>query len=86
MFLSNGMLFTTKDQDNDRLPGIGNNCAVVHKGAWWYNQCGNAHLNGVYRDQAHREGDTTGVYWRTFANTPFISLKRVSMKIKPKRV
>ncbi|XP_048738138.2 angiopoietin-1-like [Ostrea edulis] len=41
----NGMMFTTKDRDNDRHP---NQCASEHFGGWWYNVCHDAYLNGLY--------------------------------------
>ncbi|XP_033646890.1 ficolin-2-like [Asterias rubens] len=42
----NGMMFTTKDKDND-LWGM-MNCAVTRKGGWWYNNCYDTNLNGMY--------------------------------------
>ena len=48
----NGMMFTTRDRDNDILSGI--NCASDWlRGGWWYNSCTNINLNGDY------EGDVT---------------------------
>ena len=49
----NGMYFTTKDRDNDKLSR--GNCARRKKGAWWYHYCFNSHLNGAY--------DTHNLYW-----------------------
>ena len=54
----NGMMFTTRDQDNDRSNG---NCAFDHhRGGWWYNSCTRTNLNGNY------EGDIsptlTGIF------------------------
>ena len=41
----NGMKFTTLDQDND----LGSkNCAVIFSGGWWFENCHNANLNGLY--------------------------------------
>ena len=46
-----GMMFTTRDRDNDRY---GANCASdAFRGGWWYLGCGYINLNGDY------EGDVT---------------------------
>jgi hypothetical protein len=41
----NGQRFTTRDRDNDNYP---DNCAVYYNAAWWYDDCFDANLNGVY--------------------------------------
>ncbi|XP_061176991.1 angiopoietin-2-like [Saccostrea echinata] len=41
----NGSHFSTKDQDNERSS---RNCATQYHGAWWYWDCLNSNLNGVY--------------------------------------
>ena len=53
-----GMMFTTRDRDNDRNP---NNCASGwHRGGWWYSNCAYINPNGNY------EGDVsptdTGIF------------------------
>ena len=36
-FVANGEMFSTADNDNDSYPT--GNCALSHKGGWWYNYC-----------------------------------------------
>lgn len=42
----NNMMFTTKDQDNDKL--LQGNCAELYPSGWWHNRCHCANPNGVY--------------------------------------
>ena len=54
MAYHNGMKFTTKDNDNDAWV---HNCAVQHShGAWWYNTCHQASLNGKYGNTQGNRG------------------------------
>ena len=75
----NGMMFTTKDEDNDRSSA--RNCAVTYKGAWWHKDCHNANLNGLYLP-----GDNTtvreGVNWKHWRGQEY-SLKKTEIKIRP---
>ncbi|XP_050067747.1 microfibril-associated glycoprotein 4-like [Anopheles maculipalpis] len=41
-----GMKFSTPDRDNDEHPG---SCADYYASGWWFRNCMNANLNGVYR-------------------------------------
>ncbi|KAM7447231.1 hypothetical protein ABFA07_004509 [Porites harrisoni] len=70
-----GMLFTTKDGDNDKLSGA--NCAMMFKSAWWYYNCDLSDLNGRYRPS---KGNIRGMYW--WRHKP--ETTRSEMKIRPK--
>ena len=71
----NNMAFTTKDRDNDKFSG---KCAVRWTGAWWYNNCLSANLNGKYFGNKR---DTKGVIWNHFRSR--LSLKWTEMKLRP---
>ena len=45
-----GRPWTTIDSDNDIALS---NCALAHRGAWWYKNCHLANLNGNWGDQRH---------------------------------
>lgn len=75
---TNGLPFTTKDQDNDSYD---TNCAVKFKGAWWYSACHRSNLNGMYLRGAH-ESHADGVEWHGFRGH-YYSLKDTMIKIRP---
>ena len=70
-----GHSFSTKDQDNDNS---GTNCAVRHKGAWWYDSCYNCNLNSIYYHGQYT--GTDGIKWNEWKDD---SAKRAEMKIRP---
>lgn len=45
-----GRPWTTIDSDNDVALS---NCALAHRGAWWYKNCHLANLNGNWGDNRH---------------------------------
>ena len=71
----NGKPFTTKDKDNDEVEL---NCAKQYYGAWWYERCHDANLNGLYNNTETGRG----VVWRQFGGYDS-TLKRTVMKIRP---
>lgn len=76
MYGEQGMQFTTFDQDHDNCGTC--NCAVQQSGAWWYNTCGWANLNGVYNSTVTNQG----IYWANWHGWGY-SLKKTEMKIRP---
>ncbi|KAM6957782.1 microfibril-associated glycoprotein 4-like [Aplochiton taeniatus] len=74
----NGMQFSTFDKDQD-VYFI--NCAAIYLGAFWYNSCHSANLNGEYLwGVSPLYG--TGIIWSSWKSM-YYSLKSVSMKIRP---
>nr|NP_001405024.1 fibrinogen C domain-containing protein precursor [Anopheles funestus] len=74
-----GVLFSTYDLDLDNSES---NCAVSNRGAWWYTDCGQSNLNGLYLKGL--SGGTTGMFWETFRGANY-SLKRSRMMVKRKQ-
>ena len=72
----NGMQFSTKDRDSD--PRKKENCAAIHRGAWWYRSCYISNLNGLYLSG---KVDNRGVNWLSFEKK-FFSLKFAQMKLR----
>ena len=76
------MMFSTKDNDNDKSNKFGHgNCAVTYKAAWWYKDCFESHLNGRYLRGANRKS-SEGVSWYLWRGNRY-SLKKTEMKIRP---
>uniref|UniRef100_UPI0037E71199 tenascin-N n=1 Tax=Semicossyphus pulcher TaxID=241346 RepID=UPI0037E71199 len=70
-----GRPWTTVDSDNDIALG---NCALTHRGAWWYKNCHLANLNGKWGDERH----SLGVNWEPWKGH-LTSLDFTEMKIRP---
>ncbi|VDI53004.1 Hypothetical predicted protein [Mytilus galloprovincialis] len=71
----NKQAFSTKDKDNDS--DSGRNCAEVYKGAWWYNNCHESNLNGLYLGNKY---DVKGMRWMQWQE--YQSMKTTSMMIR----
>ncbi|KAM7400665.1 hypothetical protein PAMA_005046 [Pampus argenteus] len=70
-----GRPWTTVDSDNDIALG---NCALTHRGAWWYKNCHLANPNGKWGDTRH----SMGVNWEPWKGH-LTSLDFTEMKIRP---
>ncbi|XP_034559337.1 tenascin-N [Notolabrus celidotus] len=70
-----GRPWSTVDSDNDIALG---NCALTHRGAWWYKNCHLANLNGKWGDNRH----SLGVNWEPWKGH-LTSLDFTEMKIRP---
>lgn len=55
----NGMMFTTTDSDND-LKKKGN-CADNSGTGWWYSDCMEVNLNGIFASRGHFDG----IVWKS---------------------
>jgi len=75
---NNGMQFSTRDRDNARSTVV--HCAQAYRGAWWYNSCTYANMNGEWgRD------DYKGVFWNPLTFdwiTGRHSVSRSEMKVR----
>ncbi|XP_060534943.1 ficolin-2-like [Cylas formicarius] len=77
-----GSRFTTKDKDQDGW--FEGNCAMSHRGAWWYRACDTSNLNGAYAPGDLPDANTyQGMYWRDFRG-PQYGLLQARMMIRPR--
>ncbi|KAM8727450.1 angiopoietin-related protein 3-like [Acanthopagrus schlegelii] len=77
-----GMMFSTKDRDNDKHPG--SNCAHNYTGGWWFNACGDANLNGRYflMRAKGRSERRRGIQWG-LGHKAFHFLKFTQISVQP---
>ncbi|XP_076099578.1 fibrinogen-like protein A [Mytilus galloprovincialis] len=66
----NKQTFSTKDKDQ-------NECSKSYKGGWWYGNCHNANLNGLY---VGNKKDYKGLRWKQLDESQ--SMKTTSMMIR----
>ncbi|XP_069102183.1 ficolin-2-like [Argopecten irradians] len=76
----NGYAFSTYDRDNDDKNT--ENCASTYEGAWWYYNCHNCNLNGLYMVDVG-ETEVTSMLWRNFPRSDIgAPLKKCTMMIR----
>ncbi|KAG7457574.1 hypothetical protein MATL_G00228580 [Megalops atlanticus] len=71
----NGRPFSTRDRDPN--PFI-TRCAMSYRGGWWYKNCHEANLNGLYNVHTNHQG----VIWMSWKGKDF-SIPFTEMKLRP---
>ena len=69
---ANGMIFSTKDQDNDKSGNT--HCAAHWKGGWWFNACHHTFLNGLYQSGTSW-GYIIWLTWKGISSLSFSEMK-----------
>ena len=77
MTYHNNQRFSTFDEGNV------NNCSVLYKGSWWYKNCHNANLNGLYHKGPYKSDFGDGINWNMWKGNRE-SLEWTEIKIRPK--
>ena len=77
---ANGAAFSTYDRDNDRL--FYDNCALIYHSAWWFTNCFQSHLNGLYVQppSALQNKARNGLQWNTY--DLYHSMKSTTIRIR----
>ena len=73
----NGKPFSTYDRDNDSNQK--QRCARKYRGAWWYSDCGQSNLNGLF-EKPFGEVNPAGIFWNVLGNNKTLSF--VEMKAR----
>ena len=80
--IHDGEKFSTPDQDNDS--NLSNNCALDFSAGWWYNNCHDSHLTGMWYAGGALPVPSfpDGIIWETWRGD-MESLKTVVMAVRP---
>ena len=76
--VSTRMQFSTKNSKNDKSSDT--HFASKFNGAWWYNNCHDSNLNGIYYG-GPSDSFADGVCWTQFKGL-YYSLKRTEIKLR----
>ena len=77
-----GQKFSTHDSDQD---SHSRNCAEIYKGGWWFRNCHESNLNGIYYEDGQlADFDVPdGIIWETWVGDQF-SLTSTVLAIRPR--
>ncbi len=70
--------FSTPDKDNDVSSA---HCAGLYKAGWWYKECHDSNLNGVYYPTGQIPGASHGIIWESWL-TEFKPVKTAVMAVR----
>ena len=73
----NNMKFSTHDKDNDP---DSRNCANDFDGGWWFKECVESNLNGLYYHTNRTDRNGKGICWKKWKE--WNSLKKSEMKLR----
>lgn len=77
------LIFIFYSVDNDEWSD--GSCAKSHQGGWWFRQCDESNLNGLYFPNGQnptKSSDFKGMHWKHESNS-MVTLKSVRMMIRP---
>ncbi|XP_078660358.1 angiopoietin-1-like [Branchiostoma floridae x Branchiostoma belcheri] len=80
MYANHDAAFSTRDKGSENQGWV--DCPKEMKGGWWYTQCGDSNLNGLYHRQGEHEARADGVFWWWWKRD-WYSLKSVEMAVFP---
>ncbi|XP_067619944.1 uncharacterized protein [Eurosta solidaginis] len=81
MHYHNEMDFSTFDRRNDRSVDACCSCATGYGSGWWFDNCSEANLNGIYRETPNGH-NYIGIIWEQWRGD--YSLLKTRMLIRPK--
>ncbi|XP_078579027.1 fibrinogen-like protein 1 [Branchiostoma floridae x Branchiostoma japonicum] len=80
MYANHDSAFSTRDKGSENQGWV--DCPKEMKGGWWYTQCGDSNLNGLYHRQGEHEARPDGMFWWWWKRD-WYSLKSVEMAVFP---
>ncbi|XP_017473260.1 PREDICTED: angiopoietin-2-like isoform X1 [Rhagoletis zephyria] len=83
MHYHNEMDFSTYDRRNDKSVDACCACATGYASGWWFDNCSEANLNGIYRETPSGH-NYVGIIWEQWRGD--YSLQKARMMIRPKNL